>query len=198
MPIFEVLDVSEPRKALIARKAPEDEILMAAKREGFRSLSHAAIEKVAEGITTLEELARVVVLEETEASRKSARRGEKTRVLAVDDDEDILKVLEKRLLTAGYEVIKARDGSEALQLAFKEKPDIIITDATMPKMDGFELIKQLRSRLETAVIPIIMLTARQDKDSELKGIDAGADDYIVKPFDIDKLLSRVKMLLRRK
>ena len=83
-------------------------------------------------------------------------------------------------------------------LTFKEKPDMIITDATMPKMDGFELIKQLRSRLETAVIPIIMLTARQDKDSELKGIDAGADDYIVKPFDIDKLLSRIKMLLRRK
>ena len=92
----------------------------------------------------------------------------------------------------------AEQKSEALQKAFAEKPDLLITDATMPKMDGFELIKKLRSSLETAVIPIVMLTARQDKASELKGLDVGADDYITKPFDIDKLLARIKMLLRRK
>jgi two-component system chemotaxis response regulator CheB len=92
----------------------------------------------------------------------------------------------------------AQDGEEAVRMVEIHKPDVVTMDIHMPKMDGFELIKQLRSRLETAVIPIIMLTARQDKDSELKGIDAGADDYIVKPFDIDKLLSRIKMLLRRK
>jgi len=68
----------------------------------------------------------------------------------------------------------------------------------MPTMNGFELTKRLRARLETASIPIIMLTARQDKGSELTGIDAGADDYITKPFDHDKLLSRIKMLLRRR
>lgn len=198
MPIFELLDISETIKTMIARKAPEDEILLAARREGFKSLSSAAIEKVIAGITTLDELARVVVLEETEASRTAVKRGQKVRILAADDEEDILKVVTKRLIDAGYEVIRARDGSEALQLAFKEKPDLVITDVTMPKMNGFELTKHLRSSLETAVIPIIMLTARQDKDSELKGIDAGADDYITKPFDTDKLLSRVKMLLRRK
>lgn len=198
MPVFEFLEVTEPIKALIARRAPEDEILLAAKKEGFYSISFAAIKLVKEGVTTLDELARVVVLEETEESRMAVRRGEKVRILAVDDDEDILKVLSKRLETAGYGVIKARDGKEALEAAFKEKPDLIITDATMPKMDGFELTRQIRSRLETAVIPVIMLTARQDKDSELKGIDAGADDYITKPFDVDKLISRVKMVLRRK
>jgi DNA-binding response OmpR family regulator len=94
-------------------------------------------------------------------------------------------------------VIKARDGSEGLLLAFQEKPDLVITDVTMPKMNGFELTKQLRSSLETAVIPIIMLTARHDKESELKGIDSGADDYMIKPFDHDKLLARLKMLLRK-
>jgi type IV pilus assembly protein PilB len=198
MPIFELLDITEPIKAMIARRAPEDELLLAAKREGFRSLSSAAIEKVAAGITTLDELARVVILEETETHRKAARHGEKVRILAVDDEEDILMVLEKRLLDAGYEVIKARDGLEAVGLAFNEKPDMVITDVTMPKMNGFELTKRLRSSLETAVIPIIMLTARSDKDSELKGLDAGADDYIAKPFDTEKLLSRIKMLLRRK
>jgi DNA-binding response OmpR family regulator len=105
--------------------------------------------------------------------------------------------VEKRLINAGYDVVKARDGLEAVESAHEQKPDLIITDATMPKMNGFELIKALRSKLETAVIPIIMLTARSDKESELKGIDAGADDYITKPFDQDKLIARVGMLLRR-
>jgi DNA-binding response OmpR family regulator len=95
-------------------------------------------------------------------------------------------------------VVKARDGSEAVERAHKEKPDLAILDVTMPKMNGFEAAKELRSKLETAVIPIILLTGRQDKESELRGIDAGADDYITKPFDADKLLARIKMLLRRK
>jgi len=197
-PIFEFFEVTEAVKALIARKAPEDEILLTARREGFETLASCAIKLVGAGITTLEELARVVVFEEQDTARISARRGEKMKALIVDDDEDILKVLGKRLISAGYEVIKARDGKEALEYAFREKPDLIITDTTMPKMDGFELTKQIRSRLETAVIPVIMLTARQDKTSELKGIDAGADDYITKPFDPDKLLSRIRMVLRRK
>jgi PleD family two-component response regulator len=185
-------------RALITRKASEEEIVLAAKREGFRSISSVAIELIASGITTLDEIARVVLLEETESSRTAARRGEKVRILLAEDEEDIIKILEKRLVAAGYDVIKTRDGIEALEGAFKEKPDLIITDVTMPKMDGFELTKQLRSRLETAIIPIVMLTARQDKVSEIKGIDVGADDYITKPFDFDKLLSRIKMLLRRK
>jgi len=198
IPILEVLDISEPIKAMIERKASENEILTAARREGFRSLSSAAIEKIASGTTTLDELAGVVILEETEISRMAVKHGEKARVLIVDDEEDILKSLEKRLLTAGCDVIKARDGMEGLHLAFTEKPDLVITDVTMPKMDGFELTRRLRASLETAVIPIIMLTARSDKHSELQGIDVGADDYITKPFDFDKLFSRLKMLLRRR
>jgi type IV pilus assembly protein PilB len=198
MPILELFDISESIKALIARKAPEDEILLAAQREGFKLLSVDVIEKVMAGVTTLEELSRVVTLKETEASRMAAMYSGKVRILAVDDEEDILKVLVLRLSNAGYEVIKARDGKEALALAVTEKPDMVITDVTMPQMDGFMLTKNLRDRLETAGIPIIILTARSDKDSELKGIDAGADDYITKPYDPEKLLSRVKMLLRRK
>ena len=119
-------------------------------------------------------------------------------MLIADDDEDLLKILEKRLTTSGYDVVKARDGNEVVERAHKEKPDLIISDVTMPKMNGFEAVKALRSSLETAVIPIILLTARQDKESELKGIDAGADDYLTKPFDNEKLIARVKMLLRRK
>ena len=172
---------------MIERKASANEILTEARREGLKTLSTAAIEKVVGGHTTLDELARVIVLEEDEVSRMAVKRGERPRILIVDDEEDILRALEKRLMTANCDVIKARDGSEGLLLAFQEKPDLVITDVTMPKMNGFELTKQLRSSLETAVIPIIMLTARHDKESELQGIDAGADDYITKPFDHDKL-----------
>ncbi|HOG24508.1 MAG TPA: response regulator, partial [Candidatus Omnitrophota bacterium] len=197
MPILELLEISEAIKAMIERKASANEILTEARREGLKPLSTAAIEKMLEGYTTLDELARVIVLEEDEVSRMAAKRGERPRILIVDDEEDILRALEKRLMMANCDVIKARDGSEGLLLAFQEKPDLVITDVTMPKMNGFELTKQLRSSLETAVIPIIMLTARHDKESELKGIDAGADDYIIKPFDHDKLLARLRMLLRR-
>jgi type IV pilus assembly protein PilB len=197
IPILEVLEISEAIKAMIERKASANEILTEARREGLKPLSTGAIEKVLEGHTTLDELVRVIALEEDEVSRMAVKRGERPRILIVDDEEDILRALEKRLVMANCDVIKARDGSEGLLLAFQEKPDLVITDVTMPKMNGFELTKQLRSSLETAVIPIIMLTARHDKESELKGIDSGADDYMIKPFDHDKLLARLKMLLRK-
>jgi DNA-binding response OmpR family regulator len=77
------------------------------------------------------------------------------------------------------------------------RPDLLISDVMMPQMDGYELTKILRSRLEGASIPIIMLTSQKDKENEIKGLDVGADDYITKPFDKDKLLARAKMLLRR-
>jgi len=196
--VFESLEMTDAVKALIERKASEEEIVVAAKKDGFRSISSAAIELVSKGVTTLDEVLRVVFLEKTEESRAVHQRGEKTQILVVDDEEDVSRVLEKRLTVAGYVVVRARDGLEALDAVFKERPDLIITDVTMPTMNGFELTKRLRARLETASIPIIMLTARQDKGSELTGIDAGADDYITKPFDHDKLLSRIKMLLRRR
>jgi len=197
--IFEILRFSENIRSLITTKATEDEIFNAARNSGLKPLVSVGMEKVAKGITTLEEISAVVgIREEEKVIQKSRETGKNLRILTADDDEDILKVLEKRLTGAGYDVAKARDGQEAVEYAHKERPDLIIIDVTMPKMNGFEAAKALRSSLETAVIPIILLTGRQDKDSELKGINAGADDYITKPFDADKLLARVKMLLRRK
>jgi len=119
-------------------------------------------------------------------------------ILIADDEEHIRRILEVRLKSAGYDVIKASNGKEAVELAIKEKPDLIIMDIMMPQMDGFQATKTLKSRLETAIIPVMMLTAKKDIDSELKGIDMGADDYMTKPFDGQRLLARVKMLLRRK
>ncbi len=197
--IFEILRASENIRSLITGKAAEDEIFNAARNSGLKPLVNAGMEKVAQGITTLEEISAVIgIREEEKITRKSRETGKNLKILIVDDDEGILKVLEKRLTGAGYDVVKARDGREALEYAHKEKPDLTIMDVTMPKMSGLEAAKELRSKLETAVIPIILLTGRQDKESELRGIDAGADDYITKPFDADNLLARIKMLLRRK
>jgi type IV pilus assembly protein PilB len=197
--IFEILRVNENIRSLITGKATEDEIFNAARNSGLKPLVSAGMEKVAQGITTLEEISQVVgIREEEKIIQKSSQTGKNLKVLIADDDEDILRVLEKRLTGVGYDVVKARDGKEAVEYAHKEKPDLTIIDVTMPKMNGFEATKKLRSKLETAVIPIILLTGRQDKESELKGFDAGADDYITKPFDADKLLARIKMLLRRR
>lgn len=196
--IFELLKISDEIKSIINGKFSEGEILNAGLREGLLLLVEAGIKKVAEGITTLEEVARVAEILEIETAKAlPGQTHEHKRILIADDEEDILRVLEKRLKDAGLEVIKARDGEELVERALREKPDLIITDVTMPKMNGFEATKILRSRLETAALPILMLTARQDKESELKGIDIGADDYMTKPFDHEKLLARVKMLLRR-
>ena len=179
--------------------ASEDKITAAAKKAGMKMLAESGIRKVAEGVTTIEEVARVVDVEVGEQPPAAPGPGKRERplVLVADDEDDIRKILVKRLETAGYQAITAVNGKEAVELATREKPDLVIMDVMMPEMDGFEATRALRSRLETAVIPVLMLTAKRDKDSELAGLDAGADDYITKPFDKDKLLARIKMLLKR-
>ena len=165
----------------------------------METLAESGIEKAAEGLTTLEEITKVVDVSEEEPAPPETAEAvrEKPKILISDDEDDIRMVLKKRLESAGYDVITASNGAEAVETAVKEKPDLIIMDVMMPVMDGFEATRILRSKLETAVIPIVMLTAKQTKEDELEGLDAGADDYITKPFDKDKLLARIRMLLRR-
>jgi len=203
--VFEALKITENIKNVIARGAPEEEIYKEANKNGFKRLMDAGIEKVITGVTTLEEVVKHLGNVEKEKEPKveeplpvtSLDPSRKRKILLVDDEDDIRKILGKYLKMGGYEVIEAVNGKEAIEKAIKEKPDLIITDLMMPVMDGLEEVKVLRSSMETAVIPIIMLTARQDKESELSGINAGADDYMTKPFDRDKLLARVSMLLKR-
>jgi DNA-binding response OmpR family regulator len=123
---------------------------------------------------------------------------EQPLVLAADDDEDILDLITFRLERSGYSVLQARDGEEALELAVRELPDLVVLDVMMPKLDGFELTRRLRSEAKTSRIPIILLTARaQDADLQ-RGFDAGADDYIRKPFSPDELRARVQAILGRR
>jgi DNA-binding response OmpR family regulator len=123
---------------------------------------------------------------------------ERPVILAADDDEDILQLGVFRLERSGYEVLQARDGAEAVQLALDRTPDLAVLDVMMPKMDGFEVVRRLRAEEATKRMPIIMLTARaQDADVEA-GFDAGADDYLRKPFSPQELRARVQAMLGRR
>jgi two-component system KDP operon response regulator KdpE len=118
----------------------------------------------------------------------------KQRILTVDDELSILRFLRSNLEDKGYTVISATNGEEALHMIEKELPDLIILDVMMPKMDGFEVCRQLR---EWSQIPIIMLSARDIEKDKVRCLDLGADDYIVKPFGANELIAQVSAVLRR-
>ena len=121
---------------------------------------------------------------------------ENNLILVVDDSATIRNLVRFILTNDGFEVLEAEDGQAALQVLRKQRPDLIMTDREMPKMDGLELIKKLRSSASTADIPIIMLTSRREEDSEVEGLSAGADDYIGKPIEPAKLAARVRKVLK--
>ena len=118
------------------------------------------------------------------------------RILVVEDDEDIVDVLRRTLRAEGYEVRAAGDGPEALADLVEFAPDLVILDLGLPGMDGIEVCDRIRSS-ESAEVPVLMLTARADAEDRVTGLDSGADDYLVKPFDRAELLARIRALLRR-
>jgi two-component system, OmpR family, response regulator MprA len=117
------------------------------------------------------------------------------RVLVVEDDDDIAQVLQRLLRTEGYEVRTAGDGGDALDEAKQFLPDLVILDLGLPGIDGMDVARELRDRDDT---PILMLTARDAVESRVEGLDSGADDYLVKPFERQELLARLRALLRRR
>jgi two-component system, OmpR family, response regulator len=116
------------------------------------------------------------------------------RILLVDDEEAIQTLLAYPLRKEGYEVVAARDGRQALDLFAEQRFDLVVLDVMMPRLDGIEVCRRLRSRSQ---VPIIMLTARDDEVDKVLGLEIGADDYITKPFSVREFRSRVKAALRR-
>ncbi len=120
------------------------------------------------------------------------------KILAVDDELDILRLLEHNLVKAGFQVLSAPDGPEAIEMARKVHPDLIILDIMLPNMEGTEVLKALKKDNATEGIPVIMLTGRGEELDRVVGFELGADDYIIKPFSTKELLLRVQVLLRKK
>ena len=121
--------------------------------------------------------------------------GRSPRVLVVEDDEAIAEVLKRSLRMEGYEVKTTADGHAALEAAQSYLPDLVVLDLGLPGLDGMEVARELRERDDT---PILILTARDAVESRVEGLDSGADDYLVKPFERQELLARLRALLRRR
>ncbi|MDI6768251.1 MAG: response regulator [Anaerolineales bacterium] len=117
------------------------------------------------------------------------------RILIVDDENINLRLVSRLLEMDGYEVVSAQSGEAALHLIEQKRPDLALLDVMMPLMDGYELCRRLRQNPLTAQIPIVMLTALVDENDRLKGIEAGADDCLPKPFDVDVLRTLLKRFL---
>ncbi|HSO67339.1 MAG TPA: ATPase, T2SS/T4P/T4SS family [Desulfatirhabdiaceae bacterium] len=225
MGIFEVLMISPAIREMLSKDTTGLMIRKVAEKDEFTTISKDGISKALKGLTTIEEVFRVAPPEYEEAVETPVTNKSETissdgemdidsaeheftppsavgnirpeKILIVDDNIIILKILKNILESQNFVTISAMTGLQALKLAYTERPDLIITDYMMPEMDGKALIQKLKTQLATRFIPIVMLTSRDEVDSEVEIIDAGADDYLVKPVVPKRLMARVNRLLNR-
>lgn len=224
--IHEVLAVTDDVRDLISNRGAEHLMRKVARRGGMRTLLEDGIDKAARGLTTLDEVLRVVSRDSTDtvgdqttdavadtpaapvaataprpaaptveaAGDAAALRG---KVLVVEDSATIVSVIKYFLELEGFEVFVAENGLLGLEMAFRERPDVIVSDVMMPGMGGVEMVKALRGDPRTSQIRIMMLTSESSVESETEGLDAGADDYVLKPVEPRRLAARVKALRAR-
>ena len=233
MAIHELLVVNEEVRELITRRASEHAIRKAAREAGMRTLLEDGIAKAAAGLTTLEEVVRVVAADDgavlKEDSTKPASTPPATRqipeeieldsdeapaapssdspaahprerqsVLVVEDSRTILAVVKYFLELEGFSVLEAKDGQTGLEVAKRDRPDVIVTDCNMPGMDGMAMVREIRAHPPTRDIAVIMLTSENSIEREEQALAAGADDFILKPVEPRRLAARVKSVLARK
>src|SRR4051794_29731553 len=123
---------------------------------------------------------------------------EPARILIVDDNDTNRDILKRRLAIHGYDLIEAADGEQAMSATREYQPDLILLDVMMPKLDGFEVCRRLKSDASLPFIPIVLVTAKSASDDVVQGLEAGADEYITKPVDQAALVARVRSMLRVK
>src|SRR5438876_50212 len=119
------------------------------------------------------------------------------KIVVAEDDDGIAHMLSAALGDAGYLVLRARDGEEALALSRAQMPDALILDVMMPKLTGIDVVRKLKADVLTSKVPVLMLTSLGDVDDKVSGLDAGADDYLTKPFDFRELRARLRALIRQ-
>ena len=122
----------------------------------------------------------------------------KAKILIVDDEPNILRLIGYSLEVAGYEIVTAKTGAEALKVVELEQPDLIVLDVMLPDMSGLDICQQLRKKPQTTDLPIIMLSARAQVADKVEGLKAGADEYVTKPVDAEEMTARVAALLERR
>ena len=212
--IHELLEMTEKIREMIVSRAADQAIREAARQSGMRLMMEDGIAKAAQGLTTLDEVLRVVPPDAASrsadvetvglSSRKSARRtppesaskaSEKASILILEDDPDTQALLKLLLENGGYETTVAGDGIEALMHLGKKDFALILSDITMPNLDGIQLLEM--NNKKGIQIPVILLTAQTGEEFELKGLELGAADYLKKPIKKDTLLMRVKKVLER-
>jgi len=195
-PVAEVLVPDDAMRDAIGRGATATEIRAAMAAAGCASMRERALVLVAEGITSITEVDRVLATEQTAATSAKSSSG-KRRVLIADDDR-ITRMLVRLLLEReGYEVLEGENGAHAVELAHREHPDLLIIDLMMPELDGYQAIERIRRDVSLATLPVMVLTAEDGPGIELRVLEMGADDYMIKPFEADVLLSRVRAAFRR-
>jgi type IV pilus assembly protein PilB len=252
--IHELLVVNDEVRELISRRASEHAIRKAARNNGMRTLIEDGILKAAQGLTTLEDVVRVVAADDTAAHKEEATKPEAIRssdprnsaathqeevqrptassefasvvqdvdldsnqaparagseprkpgetigkelVLVVEDSTTIASVVKYFLELEGFEVLAAKDGNSGLESAKRDHPHVIVTDYNMPGMDGMTMVKALRADAMTRGIAVLMLTSEDSVEKEAQALEAGVDDYILKPVEPRRLAARVKSVLAR-
>jgi type II secretory ATPase GspE/PulE/Tfp pilus assembly ATPase PilB-like protein len=193
IPVAESILPDDTMRRLIRDSASATDLRAAMKQAGFRTMRETALDAVARGITSIEEIDRVLGADEDPHPRART----KNRVLVVDDDRMIRMLVKLLLEKEGYDVIEGENGVQAIELARRERPELLVLDLMMPEMDGFEAIGRLRSEMTLAALPVVVLTAESGPDTERRVLELGADDYLVKPFEPGVLLSRVRAVFRR-
>jgi CheY-like chemotaxis protein len=193
IPVAEVLTLDDDMRDAIARGATPAEIRAAMKAAGRHSMRERALALVIEGLTSVEEVNRVLAADSAVVTKSAGS----SRVLVVDDDR-ITRMLVRLLLEReGYEVLEGENGAHAVEFARRERPDLLLVDLLMPEMDGYSAIERIRRNVSLATMPVIVLTAESGPGIEHRVLEMGADDYMVKPFEPEVLLSRVRAVFRR-
>jgi type IV pilus assembly protein PilB len=207
--VVELLDVDSEIKKLISENASEEAIKNNAKAKNMLwTLTEDALIHLTQGVTSLDEIMSFIPVGqelgpdikntafEDESPERKPLRGKK-KILIADDDQSIRIITKKYLEEGGFEVLEARDGIEAIDIVVQNMPDLLLLDLMMPKLDGISVIKRIKQTMGLIELPIIVLTAVDDMESQTDVINLGADDYIIKPFNPKLLAARVNALFRR-
>ncbi|MFO7695500.1 MAG: ATPase, T2SS/T4P/T4SS family [Vicinamibacterales bacterium] len=195
VPVAEVLTPDDALREAIGSGAGERELRAAMRAGGHRTMREVALSLVESGVTSIEEINRVLADESD--TPESSRVPDRQRVLVVDDDRTIRLMVRRLLEKDGFEVIEGENGREAIELATRERPNLLLIDLMMPEMDGYQAIGALRNDARFRALPVVVLTAEGEAGVEERVLELGADDYVLKPFDAGVLVSRVRAVFRR-